>query len=302
MTPISLLKTPSDKKLNDKKIVARFSSRTTSPFARFNLFRNPFGELTVAERAELAVVDVEKYLAWLEQSSRAVLQVIGPCGHGKSTHLRALQYAWATRYAPADLPAFVYFPEEGHQPALPRSRPLFIDEAQRMGWWRRRQMLRGDGPLVIATHRDLSREFMAAGFQLMTIDLDQPMPTQQLHELLGRRIAASRSVSPGRSVSLRQTCRSAPVSIANDSSNETQRGSVQSEGLVLDDRLVTPTGDLRQVCLGETDLRETDLLLTVAQVVALQERFGSNVREIEYYLYQRFQSCALKGEPWLPAD
>ena len=273
------------------------------------MFRNPFGELTVSERAELAVVDVDKYLAWLEQSSRAVLQVMGPCGHGKSTHLRALQYAWAARHAadlPADLPALVYFPEEGHQPALPCSRPLFIDEAQRMGWWRRRQMLGGAGPLVIGTHRDLSRELTAAGFQLMTVDLSQPMPTERLQEVLNRRIAASR-----RPASPRLNCRSASASIANDSSNEMQRGGVQTEDNVLDDgsvapalddRMVMTTGKLRQVCLGETDLRETGLpLLTVAQVVALQERFGSNVRQIEEYLYQRFQSLALRGEPWLPA-
>lgn len=259
----------------------------------------------MAERAELAVVDTDKYLAWLEQSPRAVLQVIGPCGHGKSTHLRGLQYAWAARHAPAELPAFVYFPEEGNQPALPRSRPLFIDEAQRMGWWRRRQMLSGTGPLVIGTHRDLSRALIAAGFQLMTIDLDQPMPTERLQQLLNRRIAASRlassTLASRRSASPRPTCPSATVSIANGSSNEMQRGIGKLEDNALEDRSVTPTDDLREVSRGKADLLETDLL-TVAQVVALQERFGSNVRQIENYLYERFQSYALRGEPWLPAE
>ncbi len=97
-------------------------TKVSSPFARLQLFRNPFGELTVAERAELAVIDTERYLQWLTHSPRAALQVIGPCGHGKSTHLRALQAAWFARQpsaASGELPALVYFPEEGDQPALP---------------------------------------------------------------------------------------------------------------------------------------------------------------------------------------
>ncbi len=86
-----------DKKLNDRKLASQ-----ASPFARHGVFRNPFGELTASGRAELAVVDVEPYLRWLRQSPRAVVQVIGPCGHGKSTHLRALQLAWTREPAVAE--------------------------------------------------------------------------------------------------------------------------------------------------------------------------------------------------------
>lgn len=199
----------------------------------------------MAERAELAVVDVERYLQWLEHSLRAALQVIGPSGHGKSTHLRALQAAWFARQpsaASGELPALVYFPEEGDQPALPRSRPLFVDEAQRMRWWRRRQLLGGSGPLVLGTHRDMTRQLQSAGFQVLTVDLDQPMPPARLQEVLNRRIAAS-SVEP----------------------------------------------------MGP-NIHDHALFLTIQQVVALQDRFGSNIRRIEDYLYEQFQAYALKRE------
>ena len=226
--------------------MARELATAVSPFARYGLYRNPFGELTVEERAELAVVEVEPLIDWLSASDRAVLQVAGPCGHGKSTHLRALQFAWSARTAARDRPSYLYFPEEGDQPALPRSRPLLIDEAQRMSWWRRRQMLSAAGPLVLGTHRDMARELIAAGFQVRTIDLSQPMSVERLQCALNRRIAAS----------------------ANQRSTQIERFH--------------------------------PLRLSTTQVVALQHRFGSNIRLIEDYLYELFQNFALKGEPWLP--
>jgi len=60
-----------------------------SPYLRWNLLRNPFGELTRQERAELAVVDVAIYLAEL-QAGRTALHFLGDQGRGKSTHLLAI--------------------------------------------------------------------------------------------------------------------------------------------------------------------------------------------------------------------
>ena len=55
-------------------------STTSSPFARFNLRRNPFGELTREERAEVAIVDsLDVWLNWLSVPNR-VLQFLGNCG------------------------------------------------------------------------------------------------------------------------------------------------------------------------------------------------------------------------------
>ncbi len=173
--------------------------KITSPFARHHLFRNPFGELTGRERAELAVVEVEEYLDWLDlkpseevRPAKLALQFIGPCGHGKSTHLLALQWAIARSGAEAEMPALVYFPEEGDQPALPSSRPLLIDEAQRMGWWRRQQLLGGTGPVIIGTHNDMSGALASAGFRVRTVDLSRSLTAERLCEMLNRRIDASR--------------------------------------------------------------------------------------------------------------
>ena len=64
------------------------------PFAHLNLRRNPFGEFSVEERAQLAVVDLEPAIAHLSSDVAngrgAVVQVLGEKGFGKTTHLLAL--------------------------------------------------------------------------------------------------------------------------------------------------------------------------------------------------------------------
>lgn len=216
-----------------------------SPFARLRLYRNPFGELTRAERAELAMIQIDECIHWLE-NERAALQVIGPCGHGKTTHLLAIE-----RALPAS--AYVYFPEDGTQPPLPATRPLLVDEAQRVGWRRKRQLLAGPGPLVIGTHVDLAPSLRRAGFLVQTLDLAKPQRPAQLQGILNARIAAS---------------------------------SVESNS----------AGDVAATTFPDA------LYLQLEQVVALQERFGSNIRLIEHHLYEAFQRFAEKGEPWLPAN
>ena len=159
-----------------------------SPFARLQLFRNPFGELTRQERADLAIVDLDDCLKWL-QRDRAALQILGPCGHGKTTHLLALERGLVGS-------AYVYFPEDGQQPALPAARPLLVDEGQRLGWRRCREMLRGRGPLVIGTHVDLSAKLRRAGFLVRSLDLAKPLDARRLQSILNRRIAASAVDNP----------------------------------------------------------------------------------------------------------
>lgn len=156
-----------------------------NPYERFHLRRNPFGELTRGERAELAEVDVEP---WLEElrNPRAVLQFLGACGHGKTTHLLAVQ-----RRLPGS--SYVYLPPEPPRPALPEERPLLVDEAQRLGWCERRRLLRGTGPLVLGSHVDLTRPLCRAGFRVRTVEVSAGMSTMRLARLLNRRIEASRS-------------------------------------------------------------------------------------------------------------
>ena len=153
------------------------SGQPGSPYARLQLFRNPFGELTRVERADLAIVDVDESLEWL-QDTRSAPQIIGPCGHGKTTHLLAIERRMLERCM--IMPwmaerAYVYCPEDGQQPTLPSARPLLVDEAQRLGWRRRGALLRGGGPLVVSTHVDLSRKLIRAGFRLRTLDLTVPI-------------------------------------------------------------------------------------------------------------------------------
>lgn len=236
-----------------------------SPYARFQLFRNPFGELTSGERAQLAVIDLDLCLAQL-QHSRAVLQVLGPCGHGKTTHLLAIQQA--TGDGADDRDNYVYFPEDGAQPILPEARPLFVDEAQRLSRRRRRQLLSGEGPLILGTHVDLAAPLRRAKFIVHTLDLSKPLDATTLQELLNRRILASR-ISSG--------------SLSRTWEHASERPSSKSS------------------CMSSAATYHP-LCLTLAQVVALQGRFGSNIRRIEHYLYDAFQCFAEKGGPWLPVN
>lgn len=159
-----------------------------SPYARLNLRRNPFGELTRDERAELAVVDVDFLLTELAQG-RTALQFLGPCGRGKTTHLLALGRA---------LPGviYVYLPEDGPQPRIPPTRPLLLDEAQRLGRWQRRWVFGQTGPLVLGSHEDHSEELTRAGYRVVTEHVAHAVHAGRLRQLLNRRIEASRA-GPG---------------------------------------------------------------------------------------------------------
>ena len=144
-----------------------------SPYHAWNLYRNPFGELTRTERAELAVVeDLQPWLEFLRRP-RAALQFVGDCGRGKSTHLLALQKAIADSI-------YVYFPEDGPRPRLPARRPALIDEAQRMGVWNKWRLLRSSGPIALGTHVDLSSQLGRAGFEIVTVDMQRPLSRQSI--------------------------------------------------------------------------------------------------------------------------
>jgi hypothetical protein len=160
------------------------SSPVRSPYARFNLRRNPFGELTREERAELAVVDVAPWLDALRQPS-TVVQFIGPKGSGKTTHLLAIE-----RYLPAA--RYVYLLEDGPIPVIPLARPLLIDEAQRLSLRQRKTMFNAGGPLVLGTHEDLSREARRAGLEVVTEHVAAEHTPERLALILNRRIEASR--------------------------------------------------------------------------------------------------------------
>ena len=163
-----------------------------SPYAKLNLIRNPFGELTRNERAALAVVDCREWVATLSQPNTAV-QFLGPCGHGKTTHLLALAQALAQSF-PESFPQadYVYLPPSGTRPKIARTRPLLIDEAQRLGWWQRRQVFAAGGPLVLGSHEDLRPALERAGLRVVTVDVADGTTPERLVEIANRRVEASR--------------------------------------------------------------------------------------------------------------
>jgi hypothetical protein len=165
-----------------------------SPYSVYNLRRNPFGELTRAERAELAVVDeLDEWIRALADN-RMALQFVGDCGFGKTTHLLAIERRLASA-------KYVYYPETGPRPALPSQRPVLVDEADRMGWRQHLRLLRGGGPIVIGTHVDYSWRLRRAGFQVLNVNMKQPKEPSLLAKILNRRVEASR-LNEGRPIPL----------------------------------------------------------------------------------------------------
>jgi hypothetical protein len=155
-----------------------------SPFHRYHLFRNPFGELTREERADLAVADIGPCLNLLTNQS-SVVQFVGECGRGKTTHLLALAKQLPTA-------RFIYIPENGPSPPLPDSRPLIVDEAQRLSNWQRNQLARAGGPLVLGSHCDHTQQFQSHGLTVHTVFVAELVTPSAIFTILNHRIEASR--------------------------------------------------------------------------------------------------------------
>jgi len=153
------------------------------PFADLNLRRNPFGELEAAERAAVAVVEVDRFVRRLRQPGYAV-QFIGEKGRGKTTHLLAIR---------RHFPQAVYVHVGEHErPRIPHGQPLLIDEMQRLPCWHRRRLFRRRVPLAIGTHEDLSDELGRAGFEVQTVRPAEMLDGNRLHRMLNRRIEWAR--------------------------------------------------------------------------------------------------------------
>jgi hypothetical protein len=155
-----------------------------SPFHFYNLRRNPFGELERNERAELAVTVLDPWLEFLRHPS-SVLQFVGDCGRGKSTHLLAIE----KHLSPV---SFVYIPEDGPRPKLPQTRPLIVDEAQRLSLWQRRKLGKFGGPIVIGSHIDHTREFERCKLNVQTVFVAELVTPDRIQLILNKRIESSR--------------------------------------------------------------------------------------------------------------
>lgn len=154
------------------------------PFFHLNLRRNPFGELTAAERTKLAMVESDDALQHLT-SPRSVIQVVGERGYGKTTHLLAL----AAQYAES---AYVHIPE-GQRVTIPdKGEPLLVDEAQRMTYRQRWQTFRSQRRLILGTHEDFEQSLRRAGRHVLTIAADERTDAARVQLVLNARIEFSR--------------------------------------------------------------------------------------------------------------
>lgn len=154
------------------------------PFFHLNLRRNPFGELTAAERTTLAIVECDAALQHLK-SPRSVIQVVGERGYGKTTHLLALAAQFPEN-------AYVHIPEGQHAAIPAQGEPLLIDEAQRMTRVQQWTTFRSQRRLVLGTHSDFEPALRRAGRPVLTIAANQFTDATRVQNLLNARIESVR--------------------------------------------------------------------------------------------------------------
>jgi hypothetical protein len=160
----------------------RTSSHLSLPFVHLNLCRNPFGQPTLEERAELAVADVDSFVEKLVRPGFAV-QFLGECGYGKTTHLLALKSHFPEAH-------YVHF-EINTPVKVPENPLLFLDETQKLPRSVRLDLFRRKSSFVIGTHVDHAAELRALGLEYHTVQLTQ-LTREKLRAILDRRIEWTR--------------------------------------------------------------------------------------------------------------
>lgn len=150
------------------------------PFERFNLRRNPFGELTRAERAAQVVFDAAPLIAHLSRPGRAI-QFVGQCGRGKSSHLLGLS-------AKIDGGAYVRMRLHRENPEPRACQVLLMDEVDHVSRRVRKRWALKAGSVAWAVHEDRGRELRRLGFDLLTVAVDGNTDADRLFEVFARRI------------------------------------------------------------------------------------------------------------------
>jgi hypothetical protein len=155
------------------------------PFAHLNLRLNPFGAVTPAESAKLAIVniDLQQFISRLQKPGFAI-QFMGPSGRGKTTHLFAL-YDHFSGYP------YIYVPADAPIPEIPDTPVQFVDEMQRIGRKQRKIILGRPASFVIGSHKNHRREFIKAGLDYEVVRL-QGLSVDRLMKIVERRIERAR--------------------------------------------------------------------------------------------------------------
>ncbi|MBK8988893.1 MAG: hypothetical protein IPM39_22950 [Chloroflexi bacterium] len=159
-------------------------------FYQLGYRRNPFGALTAAEWAAVAVLPspVNLLLAVSPQN----WQLLGPMGSGKTTSLLGLEAHFA---ALGQRVAYEYLPD-GQSRFVTDTAELdlfLLDEAQRLSGRERRRLLRlvehGRIRLIISSHEDLSPLFARWRRPLASVWLATEISVAHYWAVLERRLA-----------------------------------------------------------------------------------------------------------------
>lgn len=161
-------------------------------YADLHLRRNPFGALEPDERGEVAVVDLEPWGSEIERRlrepapglDRLSVQLVGPPGSGKSTHLAAL----ARRFPSAGHIAWSH--EEGWG-MLREGELLLVDDAHMMPRRLLKEALRRP-VTVLATHRDLGVRLRGRGRQVRVVDVPGATGASRVRAIVRRRLEWAR--------------------------------------------------------------------------------------------------------------
>jgi hypothetical protein len=155
----------------------------TRPFVHLNLRFNPFGEMDLSDRAELAVVDILPLIGRVSRPGQAI-QFIGDKGRGKTTHLLALHHGFPEApYIHLDI---------GWRGQIPQGHPLFIDEVQRVPRLQRQEVFSRPVSFILGTHVDYETELRRAGLEVQTIEPGPLLNADRLETILAKRIEWAR--------------------------------------------------------------------------------------------------------------